>query len=197
MSDLYQHHINDFEVWVYPEVNSTVINELVVDNSTIEEDISLVNLPVDSLPNEINSAAEERANDERYEAIIGEKINYLDDIGSQMADMLSEVDSRLLQSMVGVIKQAVKKIILKELMIDEHRIKQMIEHSLEKINKDKVSCVIHVSEEDYPVFENKSYLNYVQIIIDPELGQGSFIIKTKFSKLQAILEDRLTVLFGL
>ena len=202
MRDTHQQHINDFQVWEYPELNEHHTNELIIDNYTLEEAEPVENTFQDMDTILMDNTMPEVANDLHEELVIednrlDDKINLLDAMGAQMAEILSNVEASVLQSMVALVKQSVKKIILKELSLDEHAIKTMIEQSLDKINKDKSPCVIHVSEEDYPVFENKSYLNYVQIILDPALSQGSFIIKTKFSKLHAILEDRLTVLFGL
>ncbi len=199
MQDTHEQHINDFEVWEYPTFNGGLDHDLMMDSDLVSDLVEETTSDLETIEQDADTTLVDNTTLEiiHDQAIVDDKINYLDTMGSQMADTLSNVDAGLLQSLIALVRQSVKKIIIKELSLDEHAIKRMIEQSLEKINKDKVPCVIHVSEEDYPVFENKSYLDYVQIIIDHELTQGSFIIKTKFSKLHAILEDRLNVLFGL
>lgn len=193
-------HIDDFEVWEYPEFTSNIINEFTVVDAPIEEPLEPEHININD-DNHIPEVIEEDVNDAEFivspPECIDEKINYLEAIGVQMAAVLSEIDTTLLQAITEIIKQSVKKIILKELSLDDDLIKNMIHQSLEKINKNKASCIIQVSEKDYPVFENKLDMDHVQISIDPSLSTGSFTIKTKFSELQAILEDRLTLLFGL
>ncbi len=193
MQDIYQHHIDDFEVWEYPKITNGIDHEPVMDSeqSTVEPEVQgsehVMQEPVLEHPEPVEHLSES----------IHEKINYLDAMGQQIAIKLAEIDATILPDVTALVKQTVKKIILKELSVDENIIKNMIEQSLEKINKDKAPCIIQVAGTDYAVFENAPCLEYVQISVDPALTPGSYIIKTKYSELQAILDDRLTVLFGL
>lgn len=187
MSDFY-HSKNSFEVWNFPalEGNGNSIEPLVMEEFGDINEYVPSDAPVPSVLNvpEDNSA-------------ILEQIQYLDILGMQMKSLLMEIDASLLVSMIALIRKTVKKIALKELEIDENALKEMIGVSLAKINKDDETCIIHISEQDQSIFEDSTPLQHVVIKTDATLQKGDYVIKSKFSELEAILEQRINTLLGM
>lgn len=185
MNDAHQKN-GDFEFWSFPPLENgtdtlTVFNEEQIaqesapSHDLVEEEFAL------QLPEENQT--------------LNEKISYLDSLGSEIKAHLLEFDSTVLTNIITLIKKSVKKIILKEISINEHVMQEMIGNSLAFINKENEACVIDVSEEDYPKLVNANSQNHINYQINPSLDQGDFIIKSKLSELEAVLEKRLDKLF--
>lgn len=128
---------------------------------------------------------------------IAEQINYLETLGLQMKKLLSEIDESLLNNIVTLVKKTVKKIVAKEMAADGNLLKDMIAVSLATINRDDGICIIHISEEDKSLFEENAPLQNVVIKTDPTLQKGDYVIKSRFSELEAILEQRINTLLGI
>jgi hypothetical protein len=190
--------ITDFQHWDYPEFDEETVEELIHDEETLEEEEKLAETHVDVVIHQDieDHFIQDAVNDHTLD-IIDDKLQYLDAIGAQINQRLSEIDAEFFQIVTGLVKQTVKKIILKELNLDEQLLIKMVSQSLEKINTQKAPSVVHISPEDAVVFEKHPDLEHVKISINPELSRGSFIINTQFSELQAILDHRLTAIFGI
>lgn len=128
---------------------------------------------------------------------IAEQINYLETLGLQMKKLLSEIDESLLNNIVTLVKKTVKKIVVKEMAVDGNVLKDMIAASLATINRDDGICIIHISEEDKSLFAENAPLQNVVIKTDPALQKGDYVIKSRFSELEAILEQRINTLLGI
>lgn len=187
MSDFY-HDKNPFEVWNFPAFED---NGDSIEPSGLEEsgDINVYIPSDDSVPLVLNVPEDKSA--------FLEQIQYLDILGMQMKKLLMEIDASLLVSMIALIRKTVKKIVLKELEIDENALKEMIGVSLAKINRDDETCIIHISEQDQSIFENTTPLQHVVIKTDATLQKGDYVIKSKLSELEAILEQRINTLLGI
>lgn len=176
MSD-FQQNTEAFEVWGFPSLDSYEMPVMPVE--VIEPSDS--GSPSELLP--------------QLTALQG-KIQYLDDIALQIKTMLADVDVTLLSNVSMLIKEVVKKIILRELHVDDNLFRDMIKQSLAIFNKEDEACILYVAADDYFIFEQQgSPVQHMTVLVDPALEKGDFSIKTKLSELQAILDDRLTVLF--
>lgn len=125
-----------------------------------------------------------------------EKLHYLETLGMKMTGVLAEVDERFMNNILLLIKKTVKKIILKELVVDDKLLSEMVLQAVDNIKPLPDSCVVYVAEEDLALFE-KNPLPSLTIEVNPELQKGDFLIKTPFTEIEALLEKRLNVLFGI
>lgn len=169
------------EIWSFPSLESIELTE----TQSVVEDV----------PGKHESTADNQLQECMEE--LNHRINYVDAIALQLKDILTEIDATLLNSLINLIKNTVKKIILKELSIDKTLLRDMVKRSLEDIKKDNESCVIYVCPYDFSIFENHQFANDVTVQADLMLNKGDFIIKTKLTEVEAILQQRLDVLFGL
>lgn len=126
-----------------------------------------------------------------------EHINYLDELGFQMKTLLSEIDASLLGNIVALVRKTVKKVVDRELALDGNVLKDMIDASLAKIHRDDDVCVVHISEADQSIFAEAVPLQHVVIKTDATLQKGDYVIKSRFSELEAILEQRINTLLGI
>lgn len=156
------------------------------------------NMDSESLADVENSTHLETFEDDLFtskEKEFDSHIEYIEKIGAELKKMLLDIDKNFLKMIFSLIKKSVEKIILKEISVDENILVNMIEDCLLKINQDN-ECIVYVCAEDYVLVEKKCSLTHIAIEIDPALGKGDFIIKNKVSELEAILEQRLNLLFG-
>lgn len=187
MSEFHQ-QLGAFEVWTFPslEDNNENMECRGMDVSTTEE---------------LSADADERA---RRDAAVSDsltslknKIDVLDNITANVNRKLSEIDETLVNNVILLIKNSVKKIIHKEIALDDGVLKHMISQSLQAISAGGDACVVYVSEDDYHVLHHDLSLSQLDIRCDHNLSRGDYVIKTKLSELEAILEQRLQSLFGL
>jgi hypothetical protein len=190
MSDTAQQKLS-FELWSFPFLENS-INEM--EPPQIAEPVNDNELV---LSEELPDAAENKSHLVTESLVLPEHIQYLDGIGLEMKQVLSEFDGLLLTNMLTLIKKTVKKIILKEISLDENTIKDMVTDSLDQIHNNDELCVVSISAEDAAIFEKSTSLNHVAIKVDQTLLRGDYIIKTKYSQIDAILEQRLNRLFGI
>lgn len=132
-------------------------------------------------------------NSEERNALI-EQIHYLDGLGFQMKSMLADIDESLLVNLVTLVRKTVKKVVAKEMALDNNVLKDMVIASLARLHRDDEVCVVHISEEDQAVFEQGAPLHHVVIKTDAALKKGDYVIKSRFSELEAILEQRIDTL---
>jgi flagellar biosynthesis/type III secretory pathway protein FliH len=187
MSEFHQ-QLGVIEVWDFPtlEEASDPIE------CYLEQEITT---PAEKLEEEV--IPEDNAELVETLAKLNDKIQYVESLGTELRRTLAGLDENLLSNIILLIKKTVKKIILKELILDEDRLKAMINDSLAAINRHNEACVIYVSEDDFTMFDQETSLHHLDIRCDSSLSRGDFVIKTKLSELESILEQRLTTLFGL
>ena len=175
MSD-FQQNTGAFEVWGFPSLDSHEMQDM----------------PLEATQhNQVEQTSESLAQVTELQ----DKIQYIDAMALQIKTLLADIDATLLTNVMTLIKDAVKKIIRRELSVDESVFRDMIKESLATFNKADEACIVYVAAEDYFIFEQYVPVQHITVLVDPSLEKGDFSIKTKLSEFQAILDDRLTVLF--
>lgn len=187
-------HFPDFSeessITISPEDSIQLIEPLTTDAPSLNLDFPVLHGATEDLS---HKAAEL----EMKEAVLDEKIQYLDSMGLKLSEQFAEAQAVLLKNMVSVIRKAVRKIILKEIDVDQDVLTKMIEAALANVNAKENPCVITVSKADMKQTENNIFLGHVQFKVDELLHQGDFVIENKFFTLEAILEERINRLFVL
>jgi flagellar biosynthesis/type III secretory pathway protein FliH len=130
------------------------------------------------------------------EALLDEKINYLNEMGLKLAEQFNEVEVSLLQNTVNLIQKTAHKLILREIAHDPQVFADMIHDALDRMDAKEHPCVIYVSKQDMKHTENNIFLSHVQFKINELLNSGDFVIENKFLSLEAILEHRINTLFN-
>lgn len=124
------------------------------------------------------------------------KIEILDELHVQFKQIISELDSELLQKIALIIKRVTHKIIDKELELNKQTLLNMIQATLKQMD-DLKDCEVLISKEDLSKF-NESDLTAMAIkfSVSPDLNSGDFKIVTHIGELSAILEDRVAAFLG-
>jgi Flagellar assembly protein FliH len=130
------------------------------------------------------------------ESLLDERMKYLDSICAEMSQQFADFEKSLFTNMVKVVQKSVRKIIGKELTLDQNIFKNMLEDALNKLNVKEHPCVIFVSADDLNFTEQNIFLSNVQFKVDHNLQKGDFIIENKFVTLEALLEERINTLFS-
>lgn len=181
----FHHQLGVFEIWDFP------VLEEHPDNVTSPEALAAKVREQESKMADISASLHEQMTH------FDKKLALLNDITSSLQKMQSDFNESLLSNIILLIKNTVKKILHKELSLDNQLIKHMIQQAMDDINKQHEACVVYLSEVDFPLFATEQLTNQFEVRCDPGLNQGDFVIKTRLSELEAILESRLNALFGL
>lgn len=179
---------NPFEVWNFPALEGFGDH---IEPLDAEEREALQERDNSEVP-----VAAPYDNSEERNALI-EQIHYLDGLGFQMKTLLAEIDESLLVNIVTLVRKTVKKVVAKEMALDNNVLKDMVIASLARLHRDDEVCIVHISEEDKSVFEEGAPLQHVVIKTDATLKKGDYVIKSRFSELEAILEKRIDTLLEL
>jgi len=187
MSEFHQ-QLGAFEVWSFPALDEAA--------DQIQCHISEEPEPKEPAVDMTEIVEQQQAVLNDNLAVLQEKTDLLDCITADLNRKISEVDESLLNNIVLLIKNSVRKIIHREIEMDDTLLQHMITQSLDSI-KGGDSCIVYVPEEDFSLLHHDPSLSHLDIRCDHSLSRGDFIIKTKLSELEAILEQRLQSLFGL
>ncbi|MGQ3891080.1 FliH/SctL family protein [Legionella sp. CNM-4043-24] len=191
MSEFHQ-QLGAFEVWSFPSLDDEPDQIEYHSPDTVSP---VVEEPEPELPSP--ELEEQKAALIDSMACLQSRIDALDQITAKINQSLSEIDDTMVNNIILLIKNAVKKIIHKEILLDDSVMKGMINESLDTLKEGSEACIVYVSEEDYHVLHHDMSLSQLDIRCDHLLQRGDFVIKTKLSEVEAILEQRLQSLFGL
>lgn len=175
----------EYESWYFPPLIEDALSTFNESTPEIIEDVLI----------EPDEAEQLRQQLQAKEALLDEKINYLDAMALKLSEQFVEAEALLLKNTVHLIKKTVHKLILKELSVDADTINTMLNHSMETISSNEHPCVIYVSKSDMKHTENNIFLSHVQFKVNELLNPGDFMIENAFFSLEAILEKRINRLF--
>lgn len=178
-----------FTIWSYPQINTSVApihveeSDNPIDASTKE---SLANQEIEQHKQELNNQKNH----------LQEKINLIESITKQLQANLRDLNSAFINNTVNIIKKIAKQVILKELSQDEAVLKNMIDNAVHQISEKNKLSIIFIAKDDFDsINEYIKDLENTQIKVDSSLEKGDFRIKTQYSELESILEQRLANLF--
>ncbi len=126
-----------------------------------------------------------------------EKIALVDTVLTKLKNPISQPDKDMMELMQNVIKMAVKKIIYKEIKSDPKLVNKIIDELTALVDSHDGMVYVMVSEIDYnrllPDYDKSKHI----LKVNPMLKEGDVIIKSNFSEIQAVLNDRINQVLGI
>lgn len=175
--------VDEYLIESYNVANDTQNNPS--PNSAQNNDVAKPNLLSESELRELNKLKID------YEA----KISIVDKLLAKLSDLTNNLDNEVIQLLENIIKTSVKKIILKEISLDNQIISKMIEDLKGMLDHEQEYIAIQVSQSDYTALTQDNNANIAALKIDPSLNSGDVIVKSKFGEVNAIINDRIDELF--
>lgn len=183
--------------WTFPDVcletkTNDEQNELYLDTQNkkqIEQnkEITEANLAIIALKNELQETKIEYA----------KKMNLLNDIHNQLENALSILDNELIDLIQDIIKKSVKKIIYKEIKSDSKLLLKIISELKSSINAQNGLVNVSVSAVDYERLKDENSNPMMIVSENSLLKEGDIIIKSNFTEIRSILNDRIDKMLGL
>lgn len=124
-----------------------------------------------------------------------EKISIYNKLSAKLAEITNNLDNDVIQILENIIKSSVKKIILKEISLDNQVISKMIEHLKSMLDHEQEYIAIQVSQSDYTALTQDNNANLSALKVDPSLNSGDVIVKSKFGEVNALIDERINELF--
>jgi len=164
-----------------PEEISSEENQILEDQKNAAETaINQINLEVESIKSEFFR-----------------KIAIVNQILKQLEDPISILDKELTDIMQDIIKNAIKKIVLKEIQTDPKLMEKIIDEFSMMVQSQSGMINVFLSETDY----NKISADYDQtnkvLKINPSLSEGDVVIKSNLNEIRAILDERINQVLGI
>lgn len=178
LDDVDQHLIESYNV-----ANDTQSNP--PSNPSQNNEVAKPNLLSESELRELNKLKID------YEA----KISIVNKLLAKLSDLTNNLDNEVIQLLENIIKTSVKKIILKEISLDNQIISKMIEDLKGMLDHEQEYIAIQVSQSDYTVLTQDNNANIAALKVDPSLNSGDVIVKSKFGEVNALINDRINELF--
>jgi flagellar biosynthesis/type III secretory pathway protein FliH len=191
--------------WIFPELetetSSEEDHELTVareelEKSSIhkesnEEDNEEVNKEEDSheYTNEvslINAIEIENIKTEYHE-----KIGVINTIIEKLKYPMSIIDDQLIEMVIDIIKKVVMKIIHKEIQGDPSIINNMIKELTSIVNAKDGMVSIYLSQDDYQHLTKTEGMQEKTVSVDNTLKKGDIIVKSNFSEVRALMNERI------
>ena len=159
----------DFEIWNYPNVDTLNSMDILEENPEFLAENN--EPPVDASPENAPLYAETQA--------LLKHLELAQSISLALTNQLQQINETFLNQTSLLIKKITQAVILKELTLDNERLKQMIERALKEIHQESEPCTIYVSSEQIEFLQLHA-TQYPGLIIkpDPSLQPGDFKIKT-------------------
>lgn len=172
----------DFEIWDYPELNTL---------SSIKNSTSV---PPEPTALEIQQEQERLAHTEALK----QHLQVVRNISQTLSQQFHDLNDTLFTNIVQLIKKTAEKVIQKELALDNERFQDMLKQALTEIQRDNAPCTIYVAVEQHQyLVTHEAMPAEITLQPDPTLKSGDFRIKTVYSELESIIENRLNELFAL
>ena len=130
---------------------------------------------------------------ENYE----DKIVLLNTILEKIDNPLRNIDNDLMELIKNVIKNAIRKIILKDIQEDPTILTNMIDELKLLINPQDSLIVVYLSESDFNNLDLKAANTTLSFKMNRELMDGDIIIKSNTAEVRSILNDRIDKMIGI
>ena len=120
-----------------------------------------------------------------------QKIQNLQAILQKIAKPLEVLDDEIADLLETIIKRAVKKLIAKEITLDNKVMPQLIDQLKAMLPTEQAIIAIEISAQDHAELQNNEKFKDLPIVINNDLNQGDAIVKTKFAEVRAIIDERI------
>lgn len=120
-----------------------------------------------------------------------EKISHLNELLAKLKNPISILDEEIIDLMQDIVKKVVKKIIHHEVSQDPHLIKEMIEELCGALDEKNGMVEVAISSDDYANMIDEEFKESLQLHQLDSLKSGDIIIKSNFTEIRALLNDRI------
>lgn len=125
------------------------------------------------------------------------KIQLVNQLISKFENPLVNLDKELMELIQYIIKKSIKSLIYKEMKTDTKIVNRIIRELVELIQSRSGMISIYLSEADYQRLNNEESYPSMVYKINSALSQGDIIVKSNFTEIRAILNDRINQLLGI
>jgi len=168
--------------WSFPRVDQLI-------NADYAVDLALEKLKNESIA--IAAEAENLKNDYQKKLIL------LNTMIAKLENPLAILDTETLDWVQYIIKNAVKKIIYKELDVDPKWINKIIHELSGLIQSQNGPVTVYVSEIDYKKINTDNASPTINLLkIDDSLIEGDVIVKSQFTEIRAVITERIDQILG-
>jgi flagellar biosynthesis/type III secretory pathway protein FliH len=125
------------------------------------------------------------------------KIKSINSVMSAIESPLSIFDDEMIDLIQVMMKKVVKKIIYKEVNVDPDLIIKMVEELKKLFQAQTGVTAVYLSDPDFQLIDHNNINPEIVISMDASLDPGDIIIKSNYSEIQAIVNERIDHLLGI
>lgn len=194
-----ENNLDESNIWMFPTIDvlsqeSEALvaseSEEVVEEATIEEPIEVE--PISEKELEQDKLFTEKLTQlENLKKDFLNKVDILNKIFDELKSSSISIDEEMINLIDQVVKKAVKKIILKEMGADSTILPNMIGKLKNLIQEKNSVLTIYISQDDHQIIMQENLLPDELLSVNPDLTQGDIIVKSHFSEISAILDERI------
>lgn len=191
-----ENKLEDSTEWMFPAIDiwNPEDNEVEQDSETVVlEEVEEAPVDEQALEND-RIMAEKMAHLEDLKKDFLNKIAILNKIFEELKNSPISIDEETIALIESVVKKSVKKLIHKEMQNDDSILPQMIGHLKSLIEEKSNVLNIYVSHDDYQHIMEGNLLPNDSLSINPSLNSGDIVIKSNFTEISAILDERIEAL---
>ncbi len=189
--------IDEAPKWAFPDVRYLVEDKIGEYNYSYqlrayEDKINLLQ----------NSLAEKQSEVERLTHELSEMSSQIADLNMQkihtidgIKQSFTRINESISQEALGLIKVVIKKIIMRELSVNDQAIKGMLDNILSNITADE-NIQVEVSASDYPVLEQAEFKNPYKIVINTHLNPGDIIVTCQTGGVMLKIDEAINSVLG-
>jgi flagellar biosynthesis/type III secretory pathway protein FliH len=188
--------------WTFPDMKSELDNAdtdlLGAYSANNEDNDNVYNSTNEKEKKESQSADEESLHQEikALKTDYEEKSAVFKNLFSQLQKTRQNFDNELIALIEDIIKKIVKKIIYKEISVDPGIMNEVINQLTLLIQPTSGIVTVFMSESDYKQLYEADNTISNAVCVDNSLSRGDVILKSNFTELKAILNERLDQIIG-
>lgn len=193
--------LDELSVWNFPdlkELSHEDVNSLIVNNVSIpkEEKFKIKEAEQENNENEQSSVKQ----DNELENIKNEynkKIELVNNLLVSLEKPLTLLDGELIELIQYIIAKSVKNIIYKEIKTDSKLMNKIVKELSSLIDSKNGVVTIYLSEVDFNRLTEHDNSPSTIFKVNNSLSEGDIIIKSNFSEIRAVLNERINHLLGI
>lgn len=196
-----QEDYKDLSEWNFPEMdtNSEPKSEELAEFPVINLDIQAVEVRETTQPTvqheEVNKEQQEIALKhselEQAKTEYQNKIQLIDTMVNKLKNPLSIIDEDLIEVIHDLIRKISSKIIHREIKTDPSLLSSMINELKSLVDAGDGMISISLAENDFERLKLASDKSIALANVDPSISEGDIIVKSNFSEVRAILNERI------
>jgi len=112
-------------------------------------------------------------------------MEYLD--GQTLKERIQGLETELASQLVTLVSMLAKALVRREMQLKPERLLEIIRDAMKALSEEEQDCEVFVNPEDKVLLEPFG----TPLQTDAQLSRGSFVVKTRYAKIDAQLEHRL------